>query len=141
MVKTYPFLVLNGVFQAVYFSFNKNGVHIFSTSDKLSLFLYLMNPRLFLHEHLKEPVIFVDSRPNIAHFSMINTINLIVQTIICYFIALVFFRHRKSDSLKSIFLLILFGTSSSMSIPAKLRSLGIHANAGLFSMLSTMLRI
>jgi len=111
-----------------------------STSDK-SLFLYRMNPRFFLHEHLKEPVIFVDSRPNIVHSSMINNINLIVQTIICYFIALVFFRHRKSDSLKSIFLLILFGTSSSMSMPAKLRSLGIHANAGLFSMLSTMLRI
>jgi hypothetical protein len=141
VVKTYPFLVLNGVFQAVYVSFNKNGVHILSTSDKLSLILYLMNPRFFLHEHLKEPVIFVDSRPNIAQFSMINNINLIVQTIIRYFIALVFFRHRKCDSLKSIFLLILFGTSSSMSIPAKLRSLGIHANAGLFSMLSTMLRI
>jgi hypothetical protein len=62
-----------------------------STSDKLSLFLYLMNPRFFIHEHLKEPVIFGDSRANIADFSMINNINLIVQTIICYFIALVFF--------------------------------------------------
>ena len=49
--------------------------------------------------------------------------------------------HLKSDSLKSIFLLIFFGTTSSINMPAKLRSRGIHANEGLFSILSRMLRI
>ena len=49
--------------------------------------------------------------------------------------------HLKSDSLKSIFLLIFFGTTSSINIPAKLRSRGIHANEGLFCILSRILRI